>query len=46
VANDYDGQELLLAVMKVLTNHVVRQSGIQQVQMLMDLMLDGSRQCR
>jgi hypothetical protein len=32
--------------MKVLTNHVVRQSGIQQVQMLMDLMLDGSRQCR
>lgn len=43
VANDYDGQELLLATMKVLTNHVVRQSGIQQVQMLMDFMLDGSR---
>jgi hypothetical protein len=30
-------------VMKVLTNHVTRQAGIQQLQLLLDFMLDGSQ---
>lgn len=42
-SNEYDGQELGLAWMKVMTNQIVRQSGIQQVQMLMEYMLDGSQ---
>jgi hypothetical protein len=42
-SNDYDGQELGLAWMKVMTNHITRQAGLQQVQLLLDYMLDGSQ---
>jgi len=42
-SNDYDGTELGLALMKVLSNQVMRQTGIQQVQLLMEAMLDGSQ---
>lgn len=42
-ANDYDGQELALTAMKVLTNQITRQAGLQQLQMLMEYMLDGSQ---
>ncbi len=44
MASEYDGQELGLAWMKVMTNHVTRQAGLQQVQLLLDYMLDGSQQ--
>lgn len=43
LGNKYDQQELGLAWMKVMTNHITRQAGIQQVQMLLDYMLDGSK---
>jgi hypothetical protein len=43
LANEYDANELGLAWMKVMTNQVMRQTGIQQVQLLMDAMLDGSQ---
>lgn len=42
-ANEYDGNEAWLAAMKVGTNFVLRQGGIQQLQLLLDLMLDGSQ---
>lgn len=42
-SNDYDGTELGLAWMKVMTNQVMRQTGIQQVQLLMDALMDGSQ---
>lgn len=43
LANEYDGNELGLAWMKVMTNQVMRQTGIQQVQLLMEAMLDGTQ---
>lgn len=42
-SNDYDGEELGLMWMKVMTGHIVRQAGIQQVQLLLEAMLDGTQ---
>lgn len=41
--NEYDGNEMGLAVMKLLTGQITRQAGIQQVQLLLEAMLDGTQ---
>ena len=43
LTNDYDGNELALATMKLLTAQVTRQAGVQQLQMLLDAMLSGTQ---
>lgn len=40
--NDFDGQTVGAEVMKVLTGHIMRQTGLQTVQLLMTAMVDGS----
>lgn len=40
--SDFDQQEIMTSLGKVLTGHIVRQSGIQQVQLLMNALMDGS----
>lgn len=40
--SDFDQQEIWTSLGKVVAGHVIRQSGIQQVQMLMDAVTDGS----
>lgn len=41
--NDYDGNELMGSLMKLLTAQVMRQTGVQQLQLLAEAMLDGNR---
>ena len=41
--NDYDGNELMSSLMKLLTAQVMRQTGVQQLQLLAEAMLDGNR---
>jgi len=43
ISNEYDGQELATAWMKVMTGHIMRQTGIAQIQLLTDAMLDGTQ---
>jgi len=40
--SDYDQQEIFTSLGKVLTGHIVRQAGIQQVQLLLNALMDGS----
>lgn len=41
-ASQYDGQEVGSSILKLLTNQVTRQTGIQQVQLLLEAMMDGT----
>lgn len=41
-ANEYDGQETGVAVMKLLTNHIMRQWGVAQLQMVAQALMDGT----
>lgn len=43
LTNDYDGNELGLSIMKLLTAQITRQAGVQQLQMLLDAMLSGTQ---
>jgi hypothetical protein len=42
LTNDYDGNELAMTTMKVLTSHITRQAGVQQLHLLLEAMLSGT----